>query len=162
MYQWAVFIHLILVAFWLGGMLFTVAVLVPATRKGALSSQKGLLFRELGSRFSRLSWLIFPLLLLTGILALFGRGFDSATLMSGTFWSSEYGTKLSSKLSLFAGMMVISGMHDFWLGPEAARRMEEGREDDSTNRLRLASRWAGRINLLIGLAILFFAVSLVR
>lgn len=162
MYQWAVFLHLILAAYWLGGMLFTVAVLVPATRKGALSSQKGLLFRELGSRFSRQSWLIFPMLLLTGIFALYGRGFDSATLMSGMFWSSEYGTRLSSKLSLFAGMMIISGVHDFWLGPEAARRMEQGREDDCTNRFRMASRWAGRINLLIGLAILFFAVSLVR
>ncbi len=57
MYTWAVFFHLIIVAFWLGGMFFTSAVLVPATRK-KLKSNRGLLFTELGTRFSRLSWFI--------------------------------------------------------------------------------------------------------
>lgn len=43
MYQWAVFLHILIAMFWIGGMLFTVAVLVPATRR-RLASQKGLLF----------------------------------------------------------------------------------------------------------------------
>lgn len=66
MYIWSVFLHLIFVTFWIGGMLFTAAVLVPATRK-KLAHQRGLLFKELGTRFSRLSWIIFPLLIITGI-----------------------------------------------------------------------------------------------
>ncbi len=40
MYQWAVFIHILIAMFWIGGMLFTVAVLVPATRR-RLAAQKG-------------------------------------------------------------------------------------------------------------------------
>ena len=142
-------------------MLFTVAVLVPATRE-KLSRHKGLLFTELGTRFSRLSWLIFPLLILTGILALLGRGFQIEALLSATFWSSEYGIRLKSKLMLFGLMLVISGVHDFWLGPAASKRMEENRTDSKSTRLRVASRWLGRLNLLIGLGILYFAVSLVR
>src|SRR5690625_6215364 len=90
MYAWAIFIHLIFAAFWLGGMLFTAAVLVPATRK-KLASQRGKLFTELGTRFSRLSWVAFPILILTGVTALLGKGYSWPYLLSAPFWESIYG-----------------------------------------------------------------------
>lgn len=161
MYKWAVFIHLIFVTFWLGGMLFTAAVLVPATRT-RLADMKGMLFTELGTRFSRLSWIIFPLLILTGILALLGRGFSVDILVSAQFWDTSYGSTLFTKLWLFGLMIIVSGLHDFWLGPKAAAMMDENPDAPETSRFRKASSWAGRINLLIGLGILFTAVSLVR
>lgn len=161
MYTWAVFLHLIFVTFWLGGMLFTAAVLVPATRR-KLAPQKGLLFTELGTRFSRLSWIIFPLLLLTGFAALIGRGFSAETIFSENFWNTLYGGRLMGKLYLFGLMLILSGIHDFWLGPKAARLIDEEPGKLKTQRYRKITSWVGRINLLIGLGILYFAVTLVR
>jgi len=161
MYSWSVFFHLIFVCFWLGGMLFTAAVLVPATRK-KLASQKALLFTELGTRFSRLSWLIFPLLIITGFLALLGRGFSYQTIFSIDFWQTVYGGRLLIKLHLFALVLIISGIHDFWLGPKAIKLMESEPGSVKTNRYRKATRWVGRVNLILGLTILAYAVKLVR
>ena len=161
MYVWAIFIHLIFVAFWLGGMFFTAAVLVPATRN-KLASQRGLLFTELGTRFSRLSWIAFPVLILTGVTALLGKGYSWQYLLSAPFWQSYYGTQLASKLSLFGLMLIVSGVHDFWLGPKASILMEEKPGLKTTERYRKATSWVGRINLVLGLGILYFAVRLIR
>jgi copper resistance protein D len=161
MYIWSVYLHLIIAAFWIGGMLFTAAVLVPATRK-KLAEQRGLLFTELGTRFSRLTWILFPLLIITGITALYGRGFDTGQLISASFWDSSYGSTLMGKLHFFALVLIISGIHDFWLGPKAALLMESDPDKPLTNRFRKAAGWVGRINLLLGLFILYYAVKLVR
>lgn len=161
MYFWAVFFHLMFVAFWLGGMLFTVAVLVPATRT-KLKSYKGLLFKELGTRFSHISWAVFILLILTGILALLGKGYSFDDLLSMDFWQSWYGVRLKLKLFTFGLVLIFSGVHDFWLGPKAAKLMDAEPNLPQTKYYRTASRWIGRINLVLGLMILFFAVGLVR
>lgn len=161
MYTWSVFLHLIFVAFWLGGMLFTAGVLVPATRK-KLAKQRGLLFTELGTRFSRLSWIIFPLLIITGIMAMLGRGFSFDTILSVDFWQTTYGSRLMGKLYLFALVLIVSGLHDFWLGPKAAELMDEEPDTQRTRIFRKATSWVGRFTLLLGLAILYFAVTLVR
>ena len=161
MYSWSVFFHLILVSFWLGGMLFTVAVLVPATRK-KLAEHKTLLFTELGYRFSRLSWIIFPLLVITGLLALTGRGFSMDTILSANFWQTTYGGRLIIKLHIFGLVLIVSGIHDFWLGPKAVKLMDSEPGSSRTNLYRKATSWVGRVNLILGLAILAYAVKLVR
>lgn len=161
LYKGSVFLHLVFVAFWLGGMLFTAAVLVPATRE-KLKSQRGLLFTELGTRFSRISWVLFPLLIVTGITALLGKGFTVDVLLSSRFWLSTYGATLMTKLSVFGLVLIISGLHDFWLGPRASELMDQHPESTLTKRFRKASSWAGRLNLLAGLIILYYAVTLVR
>lgn len=161
MYFWSAFIHIIIACFWIGGMLFTAAILVPATRK-KLAAQRGLLFTELGTRFSRLSWLLFPILFITGITALLGRGFSIQDLISIAFWKSEYGSTLFNKLIAFSLMLIVAAIHDFWLGPKAAELMENDSDSETANRYRKASSWGGRINLILGLTILYFAVSLVR
>ena len=161
MYFWSALIHILIACFWIGGMLFTAAILVPATRK-KLASQRGLLFTELGTRFSRLSWLLFPILLLTGITALIGRGYTAAELLSSTFWKSHYGSTLFYKLIAFSVMLIVTAIHDFWLGPMAAELMEKRPDNRLTDRYRKASSWGGRLNLILGLLILYFAVSLVR
>lgn len=161
MYTLSVFLHLIFVAFWLGGMLFTAAVLVPATRK-KLANQRGLLFTELGTRFSRLTWIAFPMLILTGLGALYGRGHTTEVLLSAQFWNTPYGITLSYKLLLFAVVLIASAAHDFWMGPKAAELMKEDPEHPRTHNYRKLTSWVGRINLVIGLGILYFAVTLVR
>ncbi len=161
MYQWSVFFHILIAMFWVGGMLFTAAILVPATRR-QLAEQRGRLFTILGTRFSRLTWLLFPLLILTGITALLGKGFELSHLFTSGFWSTAYGSTLMHKLLLFALVLIISGLHDFWLGPKASQLMEDEPDQPHTQKIRKASSWLGRVNLVLGLIIVFFAVSLVR
>ncbi len=161
-YKTAVFIHILSAIFWIGGMLFTAAVLVPATRHKVLKPNKGVLFSVIGKRFSRISWILFLVLILSGLTLLWARGFTTAVLLNGQFWQSHFGETLFIKLILFAIVIIISGLHDFWLGPKAVQLMNEEPNDKTTKRYRKATSWIGRINLLLGLLILYFAITLVR
>lgn len=161
-YKTAVYLHITSAIFWIGGMLFTAAVLVPASRHKILAPKRGLLFTVIGTKFSRISWVLFGVLLITGYIQLWARGFTFDILMSTGFWQAGFGATLHTKLHLFAIVLIISGLHDFWLGPKAARLIDEHPGEPKTQRFRKMTRWAGRLNLLLGLLILYFAITLVR
>jgi copper resistance protein D len=162
MYFWSVYIHILMAMFWIGGMLFTAAVLVPVSRDKMFENRRGELFKKAGTIFSRISWIIFLLMIVTGVSALLGMGYSFSDLTSSYFWGSGYGRALMGKLHLFALVLILSGIHDFWLGPKAADLMDSEPDSQRTKRLRKASSWVGRINLIFGLMILYYAVSLVR
>lgn len=161
-YKVSVFIHVISASFWLGGILFTIAVLVPASRHRLLESNRGNLFSIVGRQFSRISWILFAVLITTGIIQLWARGFSFGYLTSNSFWQSEFGSTLAIKLVLFSMVILMSGLHDFWLGPKAITLMNSNYQENKTGIYQKATRWAGRLNLLLGLFILYFATTLVR
>jgi len=162
MYYLSVFIHIISAIFWIGGMLFTAAVLVPASRHKLLAGKKGEFFTLVGKKFSRISWVLFPVLFITGITNLLGRGYSVADLIDPAFWSSSFGGNLFTKLFLFAIVLILSGIHDFYAGPKAAKLMDEQPDSNKTESYRKLSRWIGRLNLLLGLAVLYYAMKLLR
>lgn len=162
MYYWSLFFHVLFAIFWIGGMLFTAAVLVPASRHKMFENRRGEFFALVGTKFSRLSWIIFILMIVTGTLTLLGKGFTAESLLTAGFWQSGYGKTLMGKLHIFGLVLIISGIHDFWLGPKAALLMDINPEHPKTERYRKLSSWVGRINLLLGLAILWYALQLVR
>lgn len=162
MYHVSVYLHILSAVFWIGGMLFTAAVLVPASRDRLLSDRRGAFFKLVGEKFSRISWLLFLVLIVTGVTNLLGRGIPLDRLLESAFWSSYFGSRLQIKLFLFAGVLVVSGVHDFYAGPKAARLMEEGGDEQQTRRFRRLSSWLGRVNLLLGLLILYYAIRLTR
>ena len=162
MYYLSVFIHIVSAMFWLGGMLFTVVVLVPVSRHNLFKGIKGQFFAVVGKKFSRASWLIFPVLIVTGITNLLGRGYSLPDLASTSFWLSEFGQALAVKLHLFAFILIISGVHDFYAGPKAAALMDDAPDKSKTLRFRKLSSWLGRVNLLLGLGILYYAMKLLR
>jgi copper resistance protein D len=153
---------MILAAFWIGGMLFTAAILVPVSRDKLFVDRRAALFRKAGTLFSRISWVIFMAMIITGWTALLGMGYSSGDLLSSDFWNSPYGGTLLGKLHLFALVLIVSGIHDFWLGPRAVELMESNPDGEITGLFRKASSWVGRFNLLLGLIILWYAVNLVR
>ena len=162
MYHLSVFIHILSAIFWIGGMLFTAAVLVPASRHKILQNKKGAFFALVGKKFSRISWALFLILIITGITNLLARGYTVANLTSAAFWNSHFGGTLSIKLQLFAAVLILSGIHDFYAGPKAADLMDSQPESTKTKRVRKLSSWLGRINLILGLAILYYAMQLIR
>ena len=162
MYHLSVFIHILSAMFWIGGMLFTAAVLVPASHHRLLKDRKGTLFTVIGKKFSRISWILFLILVVTGITNLLTRGYTIETLATSTFWNSHFGNTLSKKLYLFATVLIMSSIHDFYAGPKAAELMDEQPENFQTKRMQKLSRWLGRANLILGLAILYYAMQLIR
>lgn len=162
MYHLSVFIHILSAIFWIGGMLFTAAVLVPASRHKLLKNKKGQFFTLIGKKFSRISWILFIVLIITGITNLLTRGYDWQTLLSSVFWESNFGSILAIKLSLFGIVLLVSGIHDFYAGPKAAKLLDEQPESAETDRMRKLSSWLGRLNLLLGIAVLYYALRLVR
>jgi uncharacterized membrane protein len=148
--------------FWIGGMIFTVLVLVPITRNKFVIPHKGAFFTIMGRKFSRLSWLLFMILIITGYVQLHHRGFTWSVLISSQFWHTHFGSILATKLLVFAAVLLMSGLHDFWLGPLAAKHIDHLPHAPKTQRLRKAVSWMGSLNLVLGLLILYYAFSLVR
>lgn len=162
MYYLSVFIHILSAIFWIGGMLFTVAVLVPASRHQLLANKKGAFFALIGRKFSRISWILFIVLIITGITNLLARGYELADLATSKFWDSSFGRPLFIKLNLFGLVLILSGIHDFYAGPKAAALMDNDPDNSKTKTYRKLSSWIGRINLLLGLGILYYAMRLLR
>jgi uncharacterized membrane protein len=162
MYYLSVFIHITSAIFWIGGMLFTVAVLVPASRNKLLKNKKGEFFTLVGEKFSRISWVLFVVLIVTGITNLLTRGYSIEQLLTGAFWTEVYGGYLLIKLLVFGLVLIVSGIHDFYAGPKAAELMDEQPNRPQTKRMRKSSSWLGRLNLILGLVILYYAMRLLR
>jgi putative copper export protein len=152
-------IHLLAAMFWLGGMFFLAVVGAPSLRE-LDPALRATLFQRLGERFRTAGWIAIAVLLVTGVLNLSFRGVLSwTTLGSGEFWSSAYGQTLAWKLSAVAVMVVVSVLHDFWLGP-AASRYEAGSQEAQRARRRAA--WLARLNALAGVVVVVAAVRLAR
>lgn len=162
MYHLSIFIHIASAIFWIGGMLFTAGVLVPASRHQLLKNKKGAFFTLIGKKFSRISWILFIVLIVTGITNLLTRGYAPEQLLQSGFWTQAFGGNLFIKLNLFAAVLIVSGTHDFYAGPKAAQLMDEQPDSDITKRMRKISSWLGRLNLLLGLGILYYAMRLLR
>lgn len=162
MYYLSVFIHLTSAIFWIGGMLFTAGVLVPASRHPLLRDKKGSFFTLIGRKFSRISWFLFLILIITGLTNLLTRGYTIEQLLTASFWVEIFGGYLFLKLLIFGLVLIVSGIHDFYAGPKAAKLMDKQPDHLKTKRMRKISSWLGRLNLVLGLAILYYAMRLLR
>lgn len=162
MYYLSVYLHILSAVFWIGGMLFTIAVLVPASRDRLLVEKRGAFFKLIGEKFSRISWILFLVLIITGITNLTSRGIPVNSLLDSAFWQGPFGSRLFIKLHLFAAVLVLSGVHDFYAGPRAARLMDKDESASKTHLFRKITSWIGRINFVLGLVILYYAIRLTR
>lgn len=143
-------------------MMFTVAVLVPASRSKLLIQKRGAFFKIIGEKFSRISWILFLILIITGMTNLIGRGVPLKSLLTSRFWQSGFGSRLFIKLHLFACVLILSGIHDFYAGPRAAELLNKNPESPRTKKFRKVTSWIGRINFILGLVILYYAIRLTR
>jgi uncharacterized membrane protein len=151
-------IHILAVAFWLGGSIFLAVALLPALRKSLDPDRRVLLIAQVGRRFSRITWLLMGALAATGWVNLWSMGFRPED------FATSRGVILLVKLILFALILTLRAVHDFRLGPNLERLASAGRTTTTEYlRARQLSIWLARLNVLLGVAvvvlILIFRIS---
>lgn len=162
LYLLAVWLHILAAATWLGGILFLVFVLVPVTRQPAFRAGAGALIEATGRRFRWVGWMALGLLAASGVVQLAYRGFAWADVWSGRLWQGPFGQMLGLKLLLVAGILLLSALHDFGVGPRATTAWQAKPGSPEARRLRRQAAWIARINLLLGLSAVALGVMLVR
>ena len=154
-------VHVLAAMLWLGGMFFLGVVGAPVLRDVEPPKLRQQLFHQLGLRFRTIGWWAIGVLLLTGVINLYYRGWLHWSNVLGTaaFWRTAPGHALALKLAAVATMLVVSAVHDFGLGPLA------GRAPAGSPRSILLRRRAAllaRINALLGVLVVVAAVRLAR
>lgn len=158
-YTLTVWSHVAAAATWIGSMVFFAAVVVPVLRRHGGGPA---LLAQMGSRFRVLGLSSLAVLVVTGIANLHLRGIGWSVLRERGFWSTELGRPLAWKLGLVAFVLLSTGAHDLVLTKRAARALEADPRSPYAVRHRRLASWLGRVVLLASLAILYFAVTLVR
>lgn len=153
-------VHILAAMFWLGGMLFLGVVGAPTLRAVEPAELRQRLFHQLGVRFRGAGWWAIAILLATGTLNLYFRGWLRADVLgSADFWTTPVGHALAFKLLAVAAMLLVSSIHDFVLGPRASRAAP-----GSPAAISLRSRAArlARLNAMLGVLVVVAAVMLAR
>lgn len=154
-----VLVHVTAALLWLGGMA-TFALLAPLLRTIGDEGARQRLFQRLGERFRIVGWICLAILFITGVLQLYLRGWWGAEVWgSEEFWRTPLGSALFGKLAAVAVMVTVQAAHDFWLGPRAGTA-DAGSAEARTLRRRAAL--LARMNVFVGLVLLYFAVALAR
>ncbi|HEU5042464.1 MAG TPA: DUF4149 domain-containing protein [Gemmatimonadales bacterium] len=146
--------HVLAAVVWLGGAFFLALVGAPVLRRVEPAELRRELFDRLGRRFRVVGWIAVAVLLASGTALLALRGWLGPAL-DGSLWATPSGRLLGAKLAAVAGMLGVTAVHDFVLGPRSAA----GPMAESTRRRSAAYARAGA---LLGLVALLAAVRLSR
>jgi putative copper export protein len=149
-YYISVWLHIVAGAFWIGGMLFLPLVLLPGIKDHP--DRKNLLMAT-GLKFRFYGYIMLSLLLLTGLLNIYFRGIPFSWKF---FTEIRWGRLVSLKIVLLAAIIIVSLIHDRFVGRRAIDQMADNRK------LKMIARWTGRILLLISLAMAYIGVLLSR
>lgn len=161
-YLLSVWLHILAAVVWIGGTVFLVLVLVPATRQPEYRGISVSLIHWTGVRFRWIGWVCLGLLLLSGTFNLAYRGVGWVDVWSGQLWQGPFGRVLGIKLLLVGLILLISVLHDFAIGPRATVMGQQNPASPRAVQLRRQAVWLGRFNLLLALVVVALGVVLVR
>lgn len=156
MYQVLVLSHILAATLWVGGLLFMVLVIVPATRH-LPPPERARLFNSLGRRFRVVGWSALAVLVATGLLLAGYRGVY-ARLETWRFPAGVFDQVLLAKVLVVATMLVTSALHDFVLGPRGVRQA-------AAPAMAPAGRWSAwlaRVTTVLAVVAVALAVLLAR
>ncbi len=166
MYQAAVAVHIVSAVVWLGGMLFMVMVMLPVARQAMQEGGPGAgleMLRDAADRFLPVAWTAMIMLGLSGgYLA-----WEHWGIRPGVFFSDSgrFMQILQVKSGLFMMVVLLSLIHDFWLGPKILEKLDAARESGQVvpqSLGRKVVRMTAGVNLLAAVTILVLAVWLIR
>jgi putative copper resistance protein D len=155
-YILSVFIHVIAACVWLGGMFFLILAFIPGIKR---HPDKVNLIAEVSLKYRMVGTVALVLLLITGIAQLEYRGVQWTIEY---FTGSSFGKTAGLKLLVFAGIALISFIHDYYLGNLTIKAWKNKPEHVKTIRLRYLSRLLGRVSFMLALLAVLLGVILSR
>lgn len=147
-------LHLLAAMVWIGGMLFLALVLMPSLRGLEDPKLRSQLVHVVGRRFRTVGWIAIGVLIVTGILNVMRLGVSPIALLD-----TRFGAILGLKLTLVSVMLILSGVHDFILGPKLTSSNPTPGSTESEG-LRRTVVMLARVNLLIGIIIVLLGLML--
>ncbi len=151
-YYISVFVHIVCGAFWIGGMLFLPLIILPGIK--GHPDRINILYKT-GIKFRFYGWVALSILLITGLLNIYLRGLPFTWIF---FEKTNYGNLVIYKFFIFISIIIISAIHDFFIGDKAIEAMQK----NLNPKLKYIARWSGRINLLLALIMAFLGVIISR
>jgi len=134
-----VWLHVLAAAVWLGGMIYSMHLVVPALARGERA------YLPLLGRARMAAWAALGLLVVTGLENLRRVRLDSPWVMA--------------KLLLVLVLLALAAHRDFALVPRATRDVGQGVAPAAA----LAGvRWLDRVIVLLGVVVLFLGVAIAR
>ena len=140
-------VHLMAVITWIGGMVFIPLVLKPAMDRSGFTLQSDQFLKRIDDRFRAIRWMSIVLILVTGFLNLLYEGGTERL-------ESSWGAVLMVKILFAAIAMGLTGINDFVLNPSSVTA--------STEHPGRSSKWLSDVILALTLFVLFMAVYLSR
>lgn len=150
------FLHLMAAIVWVGGMAHIALVIRPIITKPQWQDLRVIVAERVGSRFRTVAWIAIPILVVTGLIQL-GHAGAFAAETSAEFWGRP---SLLIKVILTVICLMLSAVHDFWLGPEAARHGQRNRYSQDHHTFRDAAVWVARVNMILVLMIVYLGLLL--
>ena len=144
----ALWIHVLGVVVWLGGVLYQAHVLLPMARRGGVPT-----FAEAARRQRPFAWTALALVVLTGFYHVTRLGPLDKVMESGA------GLLLAAKLILVLLLIALAAQRDFTLLVRLGIALHTG--DDPASTLR-AIAWLDRIAILLGVAIIYLGLAVSR
>jgi len=166
MYQAAVAVHIVSAVVWLGGMLFLAMVMVPIARQALRPEDPGAgleILKDAASRFLPVAWAAMIMLGLSGAYL----AWEHWGIRPGVFFSDtgRFMQILQVKTGLIMMVVLLSLIHDFWLGPKILEKLDAARAAGQALPQSLGRkivRMTAGVNLLAAMTILVLAVWLIR
>lgn len=158
LYSIAVTVHVLAAITWVGGVLFMGMVALPSARRFDEATHRQVT-SVVGLRFRAVGWSCLALLVLTGAYMAHAWGATWTNVFNLTFFDSTHTRLLGYKLLAVAVMLVVSGVHDWYIGPRATRAQPHTAQAE---RLRRAAKWLGMVTGLLVLVIAVLAVFVAR
>ena len=146
--------------------MFLVMVMLPVARKAMQAEAPGAglgMLREAADRFLPIAWTAMVLLGLSGAYL----AWEHWGIRPGIFFTDDgrFMHLLQAKSLLFLIVVLLSLMHDFWLGPKILERLDQARASGQVLPQSLGRkivRMTAGVNLLAAVTILVLAVLLIR
>jgi uncharacterized membrane protein len=147
------FLHVLATTTWIGGMIYTNAVLMPSI--SAINPQeRGKLIGAVSKRFTLYAWGSIIILVITGFMATpSGLLFSTAT---------TYGTTLTIKHVVVLVMIVVGLLITFVISPKLMSLAPSPGDKPSPDYLKTQGQLTllARVNLVLGILVLLLAVML--
>jgi putative copper resistance protein D len=141
-------LHVVAVVVWLGGLMYQAHVLLPAARRGAARPVV-----DAVRRGRPVAWAALSVVVLTGFYNVTRLGPLERVMQNGA------GLLLVGKFILVLIAVAVSGQRDFAWVPRLSSAVASG---DETGRLLRTIGWLDRIVLLIGVVVVYLGLAIAR